>query len=107
MSKVPASILALALLAGCQSATAIPKATITLEHVTPASTARPTVPVEIRQVPAEQLAAVCNLDPDRLVGCSYLFPTSCVIFLPDNLSFSNRRVILEHEKWHCAGGRHD
>ena len=80
-----------------------------LEHPPPDAWAgRATVPVRVDYVRREDLPGLCQLSPDRLVGCSILWPGErCVIYVARGLTPALRRDVLAHERAHCAGWVHE
>lgn len=66
-----------------------------------------TVPVTVDYVRREDLPGLCDLSPERLVGCSKLWPGEhCEIYVSRGLSPGLRRDVLKHERAHCAGWVH-
>jgi len=69
---------------------------------------RPSVPVSVRYVTAGELPGMCGLDPDRLLGCSRLWPAlRCDVWIRDDLPATQRAAVLAHELAHCAGWNHE
>ncbi len=79
----------------------------TLEYAAPARMPPLTIPWEIVVVPPDELGAACGLDPERLVGCSLLWPGErCKIILPAGLDVPQEAEIIQHELAHCGGWTH-
>jgi hypothetical protein len=98
-------LFAAALVSGCATGGRV--STPALEHVAPAGY-RPAVPVTVAYAPARELPDVCELEPDRLVGCSKLWPGDrCEIIIAEGLGAQLTKEVLEHEKAHCAGWSHE
>ena len=93
-------LLAVGLLAGCGT-------TSKLEHPAPRGY-RPDVPVTVAYAPARSLPKICTLPPDRLVGCSLLWPGErCEIYVAEGLDPRLTREVLRHETAHCGGWTHE
>lgn len=98
MSRV--SLLCLAV-AGCTTVSG------ELEH-SPPDVWAVTVPVTVDYVRREDLPGLCELSPERLVGCSKLWPGErCEIYIARGLTPGLRRDVLAHERAHCAGWYHE
>ncbi len=94
-------ILAAALVSGCGATGG------RLEYAAPAGY-KPTVPVTVAYVPARTLAGVCELTPERLVGCSKLWPGDrCDIIIAEGLGAQLTKEVLEHEMAHCGSWTHE
>lgn len=94
-------------LVGC-GATANSRAGRGLEYEAPKSGYEPWVPVTVTYVPARMLPETCDVPPDRLVGCSKLWPGErCEIMVAEGLGVDLTKRVLAHERAHCGGWRHD
>lgn len=93
------ALVSIVALAGCASAG--------LEYEAPTGYA-PEVPVTVAYVPVDDLPGACGLTPERLVGCSRLWPgVKCEILIADGLDARLTSEVLAHEQAHCGSWTHE
>ena len=87
-------------LAGCNGAQ--------LEYEAPAKVGPVAIPMSVSYHPSGDLPRACGLSPERLVGCSKLWPGErCEILIAEGLGARLTRDVLAHEKAHCGGWTHE